>query len=94
MEQGSGELKSARKFSLCKIRPLAIFSVPKRNASNIAARKDLGWCTALKKQRLEVIRLFFPIQNVNNNRLIKNVHMWSYTVKRSWEYTLNYYRRI
>lgn len=49
----------------------------KKNASNIATHGDLGWCTALTKQKLEVFRLFFIIiQDVNDtcNRLIKNIH--------------------
>lgn len=86
MEQGPGDMKSAGKSSLCKIRLLAIFSMPKKNAFNIATHGDLGWCTALTKQRLTVLRLFFHIQGVNDNKLIKNIQMRSCTIKQSWEY--------
>jgi hypothetical protein len=58
--------------------------VPK-NASNIATRGDLGWTSAVTKQRIELYRFWYKLCHLQENRLPSMIHAWSLRLNRSWD---------
>jgi len=57
----------------------------RRNASNLAARGDMGWQSCVTKQRLDVFRLLRRLKGLGNTRLPHIIHCWSSRKGRSWE---------
>ena len=56
-----------------------------KNASNIASRGDMGLSSCISKQRLEACRMYFKLENITEQRLVKKVFQWSSTHGMSWE---------
>ena len=59
-----------------------------KNASNVATKGDLGWTSCKIKQKIETVRLWCRIRNMDRDRLCRKVHEWSLTVHGSWEKTM------
>lgn len=56
-----------------------------KNASNIASQGDMGWSSCAIKQKIEACRLYFKLENVTDQRLLKKVFHWSSSHGKSWE---------
>ena len=56
-----------------------------KNASNLATQADMGWSSPTFKQKTEVFRLYMKIHEMNENRISKKIHVWSYNFHQSWE---------
>ena len=56
-----------------------------KNASNLATQADMGWSSPTFKQKTEVFRLYMKIHEINDNRISKKIHVWSYIFHQSWE---------
>ena len=56
-----------------------------KNASNIASQGDMGWSSCVIKQKIEACRLYFKLENVTDQRLLKKVFHWSSSHGKSWE---------
>ncbi|VDH94851.1 Hypothetical predicted protein [Mytilus galloprovincialis] len=52
--------------------------------SNTAVQGDLGWLSCHAKQRLEVLRFFYKLENSDNSRTFYKIHLWSKRKRRSW----------
>ena len=56
-----------------------------KNAANLATRGDMGWTDCLVNQRVETCRLFCKLTNIQNDRLVKQIFMWSKSNGKCWE---------
>ena len=64
-----------------------------KTCSNIASRGDLGWTSWLYKQKLEVIRLWLRLSNIEPTRMLNKIFkyncMKAITCKlKNWEYNI------
>ncbi|CAG2233175.1 unnamed protein product [Mytilus edulis] len=55
-----------------------------KNSTNLAVRGDMGWTTVKTKQNIEVMRLFFKLSNLEDDRIVRTIHETSKTKQRSW----------
>ncbi|VDI24173.1 Hypothetical predicted protein [Mytilus galloprovincialis] len=56
--------------------------------SNTAVQGDLGWLSCHAKQRLEVLRFFYKLENSDNSRTFYKIHLWSKRKRRSWNFNV------
>ena len=49
-----------------------------KNALNLATQADMGWSSPTFKQKTEVFRLYMKIHEMNDNRISRKIHVWSY----------------
>ena len=56
-----------------------------KNAPNISSKGDMGWVSAEVKQKLETVRLWCRLRNMPDDRTIRKIHNWSFSIGRSWE---------
>ena len=56
-----------------------------KNAANLATRGDMGWADCFVNQRLETCRLFCKLTNIQNERLVKRIFIWSKSHGKCWE---------
>ena len=61
------------------------FLVLGKNASNIVSQGDMDWSSCVIKQKIEACRLYFKLENVTDQRLLKKVFHWSTSHGKSWE---------
>ena len=47
---------------------------------------DLGWMSCLSKQRLEVIRIYYKLYNIEQHRILHKIKVWSKRKQRSWDF--------
>ena len=62
-----------------------LFLGTSKNASNIATKGDMGWCSSQVKQKIETVRLWCRLKNMSGDRLCKKVHNWALSSSKSWE---------
>ncbi|XP_071136614.1 uncharacterized protein [Mytilus edulis] len=55
-----------------------------KNSTNLAVRGDMGWTTVKTKQNIEVMRLFFKLSNLEDDRIVRTIHETSKAKQRSW----------
>jgi hypothetical protein len=55
-----------------------------RTSSNAATRGDMGWRACVTKQRVEVFRQLFKLEQIENDRLLSKIHKWSKRHSKSW----------
>ena len=48
-----------------------------KNAANLATTGDMGRTDCFVNQRLETFRLFCKLKNIQNDRLVKRIFIWS-----------------
>ena len=58
-----------------------LFSGRSSNASNIAVRGDMGFCSAKYTGMLETFRLLLRVRFTYDNRLTNKIHLWSINKK-------------
>ena len=45
----------------------------------------MGWVSAEVKQKLETVRLWCRLRNMPDDKAIRKIHNWSFSIGRSWE---------
>ncbi|MCG8045103.1 MAG: reverse transcriptase family protein, partial [Candidatus Thiodiazotropha endolucinida] len=56
-----------------------------KNAPNLSSKGDMGWISAENKQKLETVRLWCRLRNMPEQRTIRKIHNWSFSIGKSWE---------
>ena len=56
-----------------------------KNAPNLSSKGDMGWVSADTKQKLETVRLWCRLRNMPEQRSIRKIHEWSFSIGKSWE---------
>ena len=56
-----------------------------KNAPNLSSKGDMGWVSADTKQKLETVRLWCRLRNMPEQRSIRKIHEWSFSVGKSLE---------
>ena len=69
MPVASGEYRTLKKYSQCKIKYADIFSGGGKCASNVALRGDMGWNSCFVKAKTEVFRLWIKPRTIPNKRM-------------------------
>ena len=68
-----------------------------KTASNLASRGDMGWLSVHAKQKLEMVRLWCRLKNMDETRLTRKIFDWSYSVSlsnvKTWEHNVKKYLR-
>ena len=64
---------------------LAIHWLRRKENWNLQYVSDMGLSSCVSKQRLEACRMYFKLENITEQRLVKKVFQWSSTHGMSWE---------
>ena len=56
-----------------------------KNAPNLSSKGDMGWVSADVKQKLETVRFWCRLRNMPDDRTIRKIHNWSFSIGKSWE---------
>jgi hypothetical protein len=65
-------------------RAAEIFLGVSKRTSNVVVHGDLCWMSCLSKQRLEVIRIYYKLYNIEQHRILHKIKVWSKRKQRSW----------
>ena len=70
-------------------RAAKIFLGVSKRTSNVAVHGDLGWMSCLSEQKLEVIRFYYKLYNIEQHRILHKIKVWSKRKRRSWDFKVH-----
>ena len=77
--------KSYREVQTIQNKACRFFLGVGQNSANTASLGDMGWISCSVQQRTEVMRTFFRVQAMPDNRTTKRIHNKALTINTSWD---------
>ena len=66
-------------------RAIRSYFVVHRYASKVVLSGDTGWISDIVRRKLEIIRLWFRLGMMDNNRITKKIFLWDLSIcKNNW----------
>jgi len=87
--------KEYNKLNTVQNRACKFFLGVSKTASNMACHGDMGWLSVEAKQKIEMVRLYCRLHNMDKSRLTYNVFKWSKSLSlsntKTWEFYVKKY---